>query len=208
MKKSLSILLLAFAVSAAYSQGTLEAISGFSQGSISGPIGSVGGWTFTPIQGIQITALGCIDSSPNYTLVSDQGPITVGLWADDGTLLASSVIYTTNDLFNQTRYVSVTPFTLSAGQTYRLGAYAPSGIINLNVIGPPPNFDGSVTLASLIQLGGSASASSGFSFPNSLGPAGTMYLGPNFTFRNLPEPSACALVAVGLFLAVLRRRSC
>jgi len=205
MKKSLSILILAFAISAAHSQGTFEAISGFTQGSISGPVGSVGGWTFTPLQGIQITALGCFDSSPNYTLVSDQGPITIGLWTDSGTLLVSSVIYNTNNLVNQTRYASITPFTLSAGQTYRLGAYAPSGIISLNVIGPPPNFDGSVTLASLIQLGAGASASSGFNFPNTLAPSGTMYLGANFMFNNLPEPSAFALVAVGVLLAACRR---
>ena len=205
-KNFLSLLTLVCSVCAARPQGTFEAISSFVPGSISAPVSGAAGWTFVPLQGIQITALGCADL-PTDSVVSDWGPLSIGLWTDSGSLLVATNIYTTNTLVNQSRYVSITPFTLAAGQTYRLGIFSTTPGFSLTIIGPPPNFDGSATLDPLIQLGSLAQGNSGFGFPNTLGPSGTMYVGPNFMFRNLPEPSAFGLVAVGLFLAILHRRN-
>jgi hypothetical protein len=184
-------------------QGSIEALPAFTQGSINASVFGTGGWTFHPLEGLQVTELGCLDF-----LISDQGEMTIGFWDNFGTLLASRTIGSTNELVNQTRYGVVTPFLLSAGQTYRLGAYSSSGGVFLNLIGQPPDLDGSATLDARLQLGASASGAGGFVFPGTLGPAGSMYPGPTFRFRNIPEPSVFSLLGLGalaLYSVAFRR---
>jgi len=180
-------------------QGTLDAISSYTPGSISGPTAGTAGWTFTPLAGIQVTDLGCLDF-----MITDQGPITIGFWNSSGTLLVSAVLSNTNELSGETRYAAVTPFYLTAGQTYTLGAYSSSGSITVTYVGQPP-LDGAISLAPQFQLGEYATVNGGFTMPNNLGPAGSMCLGPTFRFRDVPEPSALALVAVGVLVLARRR---
>lgn len=202
MKKLVcSLVLLACAVPVCHAQGSLEAVTSFVPGSVSGPVAGTVGWTFQPLAGIQVTDIGCLDF-----VITDQGPITIGFWNSAGTLLASGTVYSTNTLVGQTRYLSITPFFLSAGQTYTLGAYSSAGVITVSFVGPPPNLDGSVTLANNLQLGSLATSAGGFTMPNTLGPAGSMCLGPNFRFLNVPEPSTIALLLLGAAAMRFRRR--
>src|SRR5947207_13940707 len=124
-KRACSLLLLNCLSWSARAQGTVEAITAFVPGSVSGTVVGTAGWNFQPTQGIQVTDLGCL----NF-LILDQGPVLVGLWNSAGTLLASTTVSATNVLVGETRYASVPSFFLSAGQTYTMGAYSDSGTIS------------------------------------------------------------------------------
>ena len=178
MKRLAQILVsLAFAWSSADAQSSFEAISRYTAGSVNAFTTGTGGWIFQPQVDMSVTNLGCLQG-----LVSTYGPVNIGLWADQGgVLLASTVIQPTNTLFNGTRYATISPVPLSSGHLYRIGAYAPGGL-SLNLIGPPPDYDGSVTLSPYVSLVGSALITNGFMFPSSSGPSGTLLLGANFRF--------------------------
>ncbi len=81
---------------------------------------------FTPQADIEVTHLGVFDAGVDGPSLGT--PHDVALWQNDGTLLASTTV---NDADPQTggfHYVPITPVTLSAGQTYVLGAYYPFGM--------------------------------------------------------------------------------
>src|ERR1700722_17603554 len=75
------------------------------------------GWTFQPTTDIDVTALGAFDY-----IVPTTGVLDVGLWDATGTLLASGTVSATSTSINQSLYQSITPVTLTAGQTYYLAA--------------------------------------------------------------------------------------
>lgn len=174
--------------------GDMNAIGGYVTGTA--------GWTFSPTTNISVTALGVLDSiftTPN------EGPISVGLWAANGTLLSSSLVASNSALLNSTRYEAVTPTFLSAGLSYYIGAYAPAGTIVL--AGEDPGTGGSVTMSPEIQIGGAVYDPGAFGFPNtSGGDAGSALLAPNFQYVNaVPEPSSGALLILGSGLLAKNR---
>jgi len=172
-------------------------------GSDAGYVAGTSGWSFTPLDNISVTSLGCF----NYVL-SGQSPISVGLWASDGTLLASDVVNSGSPLLNQTRYESVSPVNLNAGSTYYVGAYSTDGVIILTAA--EPTSGGVVNTSSHIQIGQAAYNASGFAFPNTLtGSAGSALLTANIQYI-VPEPSSAMLLSVGGASAALawrKRRS-
>jgi hypothetical protein len=158
------------------------------------------GWTFTPLDNISVTMLGCFD----YVL-ANQSPISVGLWASDGTLLASDVVNSGSPLLNQSRYESVSPVNLNAGMTYYLAAYSTDGQIVL--VAAEPSNGGVVNTSSHIQLGQAVYNPSGFAFPNNFtGSAGSAFLTANFQYV-VPEPSSTMLSIAGAAFACRKRRS-
>jgi hypothetical protein len=160
------------------------------------------GWSFQPLTDVSVTALGSFDY-----LVSAQGPIAVGLWTADGTLLASTTITTGSTLVNECRYETIPTVQLSSDQTYFVGAYVTAGdLMNFSVVGPD---HGTVVMAPEIQLGMAVeSSASGFNFPDSFeSPSGYAFLAPNFEFQPVPEPATFWLVGAGsLILLAMRRR--
>ena len=84
------------------------------------PNGTIG-WAFTPSVSIQITSLGCIAGTENDDVSSG---VEIGLWKSDGTLLASTIIYTNSPQLNWSQYEPVAPVSLASGSTYVLGASA------------------------------------------------------------------------------------
>ena len=193
MKKIvLSSTCLAWSVFTGGAQGTFEAVTGFSPGSIA-PYADTGGWTFQPRASIIVTDLGCL-----AFVVDDYTTVRVGIWSEGGTELASEYVVRTNRI-GQSYYSSITPIFLNGGETYRIGANYPLDLISFNLVGQESDgLDGSVTLSSLVQLGGYASGTNGFGFPNAdTGPNGSMYLGPNFRYQNVPEPAAVAVALLG-----------
>ena len=203
MKKLLSLAVLA-ATWTACAQGTFEAIQSYDY-NVTGSVTATAGWTFQTTNFLSVTSLGCFaDVFVNNATVS---AIQVGLWAPDGSLLASNTVTPSSTLFDQTRYVSITPVTLNPGQLYHIGVFYGGGALGLDV--PIPATGGSVSPAPEIQLGGTALSSSGFSFPaEQSGTGGSIYGGPNFRYQNgVPEPSSWLLLGLGGLLLNARWRS-
>ena len=144
------------------------------------------GWTFQPLTNVSVTALGCFD----YVLSYDQSPspdyepISVGLWAADGTLLASNVVTTNSPLISQTRYEPIDPVLLSTNETYYLGACSSLGVMIL--YGFFENGPGYVNMAPEIQLGTAVNSTNlSLTFPGSMeGHTGTAIIAPNFEFQD------------------------
>lgn len=161
------------------------------------------GWSFQPLTDVSVTALGSFDD-----LVTGQGPIAVGLWTADGTLLASHTITSGSTLVNECRYEAIPAILLSSGQTYFVGAYVTAGdLMNFYVVGPD---HGTVIMAPEIQLGMAAmSPAAGFNFPDSIeNSSGYVFLAPNFEFQPVPEPATFWLVGSGLLALLATRRRC
>jgi len=188
-------------VSTAIAQGNSEAVQNFSSPT-SGNINGTVGWTFTTLNSLSVTGLGAF----NY-VVAGQGSIQVGLWADNGTLLASNTIITSSGLTNQTRYESIQPVLLVPGNIYHIGAFALGGTILVDVVSP--DVGGSVTISPDIHLRGTAeSGGTTFGFPAENTPLDAgIYLGPNFRYSaSVPEPSTFALLGVSTAAFVIFRR--
>jgi hypothetical protein len=151
----------------------------------------IAGWSFQPTTAISVTSLGVFDD-----VITGQSPLTVGLWTQTGSLLASATVTSSDPLVNQTVYQSITPVTLTAGVTYLLGAYSLDGSVYIPVVNPP---GGSVMTSPEIQLGAAIWSTNGIStFPDTtVGPPGSAILAPNFEFSDVPEPSVEAFSAVG-----------
>ena len=68
-------------------QDFTEALVSITPTDISGTTASFGtaAWSFEPKSAIEVTSLGCLDS-----LIAASGTINVGLWDNNGQLLASS----------------------------------------------------------------------------------------------------------------------
>jgi len=167
-----------------------------------GYVTGTAGWTFSPTANISVTALGVFDyifTTPN------EGPISVGLWNANGSLLSSSLVASNSVLLNSTRYESITPTFLSAGLTYYIGAYAPAGTLLLS--GVDPTMDGPVTMSPEIQLGMAVADPNAYGWPTtSVGGPGSTLLAPNFQFVDaVPEPAGGGLFILGAALLAKNR---
>ena len=184
MRFLLSIAMLA-AVWTAGAQGTSKAILAYDANNVGDVFYSqTAGWTFQVTAPITVTELGCVANF--FTQNPSAALVQVGLWASDGSLLASSSITPGSTLLDQSRYEAVAPLSLSPGQTYQIGVYYPDGYFSLDTA--VPSLGGSVTPAPLILLLGSASGGGGFASPaTETGTAGGAYLGPNFRFQSQPK---------------------
>jgi hypothetical protein len=186
-------------------QGTSEAILSYNDNGVSSYFnnGTVG-WTFQPTTPLVVNSLGCFaDVFVNNPLVS---VIEVGLWGPSGSLLASNSVTSSSTLFDQTRYVSVTPVSLTSGQVYHIGVFYIGGGLGLDVAAPTTG--GSVSASSSILLDGAAYTTNSFTSPaQQTGTAGAIYAGPNFQFMGgVPEPSSWLLAGLGGWLLAARLR--
>jgi hypothetical protein len=206
MKFLLSLMMFA-ATCTAFAQGTSEAILSYYANDTSGVVSSTAGWTFQPTNGfLTVTSLGCFANV--FVNNPTANAIEVGLWAPDGSLLASNSITPSSTLSDQTRYESITPVVLDPGQLYHVGVFYLGGSLGLDVASPSTG--GSVSNSLPIQLDGAVHSTSGFTSPTVQdGPAGSIYVGPNFEYQGggVPEPSAGLLLGLGGVLLAARRRN-
>jgi hypothetical protein len=206
MRFLLSLAVLA-ATCTAYAQGDSEAIQGYTNSASANVNGITAGWTFQPNIALIVTNLGCFAK-----VFDDNGAVTaiqVGLWAPNGSLLASNSITPGSLLFDQSRYESITPVLLDPGQTYHAGIFYVGGNLGLDVASS--TLGGVVFASPDIRSLTVASSSGGFSSPQPQPgtPIGG-YLGPNFRYQTaaggVPEPSSWLLLSLGgMLLAALRR---
>ncbi|MFT7773814.1 DUF4082 domain-containing protein [Roseateles sp.] len=158
------------------------------------------GWSFTVNSDITITALGVFDSDQDGLSERHE----VGVWSSGGTLLASTIVGagTADPLTAQFRYSGITALTLTAGQTYTIGAVWNSLVDGLIFPGSAAGFS---TPADISFVETRFASGGALANPTENG-GGVLpaYFGPNFLFDaagTVPEPAS--LLLAGLALAAL-----
>ena len=209
MRFLLSIAMVLTAAWTAGAQGTTQPAIRDYTNAIIGSFNDTAGWSFRPATNITVTQLGCLANffpgNPSITLLQ------VGLWDSNGLLLASNSITAGSTLLDRSRYESVVAQPLIAGQTYRIGAYAPGAVFSLDAVFP--GVGGSVTPSLDILSLASAEGTGGFASPigGSTPISGAAFLGPNFRYTGggagVPEPSSCLLLGLGGLLLTASRRT-
>ena len=160
------------------------------------------GFAFSPVVNISVTALGVYDSGQDG--IADIA--TVGIWDTNGNLLTSGQVPsgTGGTLLGDFRYVSITPFDLTAGTEYVVGSYLADTASSLNTgQGGTGSFDPSITVIEDRYVGSGA-----FAYPSQNSATAGAWLGANFQFSDTeaaPEPGAFVLVAGGLGALLMRR---
>ncbi len=157
---------------------------------------------------LRVTSLGVYDAGTNGLSRTN----FVGLWDNSGSLLASVTINrsTNAPLVGFFRWADLSsPITLSASNTYRIGAQANIGETRYSGAIPQGLFSGTSETTNVFFDGAVRNnAANVFSFPNSAPQAGIAVIGPNATFEVVPEPSTFALLlmtAAGALFWVKRR---
>ena len=159
------------------------------------------GYSFTTkSNALEVTRLGLLKTGA----FSGSGSYvaTLGLWQNDGQLLATTNI-TTNSIVEGDFWWALLDqiVTLTPNTTYRVGSQSDRLAYNNNPM-PESWVSDQVTLNGAV----SGTAQSTFSFPQR-GPDGNPLVGPNVTFNVVPEPSTYALLLLaGAGAALMARR--
>lgn len=155
------------------------------------------GWHFLVNTPITVTQVGVFDDNQNGLVVS----YPVGIWDSVGNLLGSTTVAsgTSDPLINQFRYHPIAPISLSAGQTYHIGALYTTGTDPLIFPGSAINFatDPSISFLKSAFIDGSSLNDPTISTDTMPG-----YFGPNFTLTPVPEPSCLALLGISTLCLV------
>jgi hypothetical protein len=160
------------------------------------------GWQFSVSSNITVSALGAYDYGQN----GFPRPQQVGLWTNNGTLLASTYVDDSDSLTGSWRFHSITPVTLTPGD-YRVASQGGEGFVN--TITGAATAPGVTYIQDWYHYTGST-ANNPLYFPdgtnnfNTLDTAG--YFGGNFMTSNAPVPGTLLLLGSGfLSLASWRR---
>lgn len=154
------------------------------------------GFEFSVASPISIRSLGAYDSGRDGLT----GAVSVGLWDTSGTLLTSAVVPagTGGALVNFFRFTNITPFALTAGTHYVVGAYAGSDLASSLNTGQGGS--GSVDPLVTIYQDRFSNFNSIFSFPDQTNShVNGAWLGANFSTvaSGVPEPSTWAMMILG-----------
>jgi Domain of unknown function (DUF4082) len=202
--------LAAFSAIAGAALAQVPAVTSFTGSTAFGSIDATDqtiGYTFTPTSNIVVSALGVWEQNTGVNLTQTH---QVGLWTAGGALLASGTVPLNSTVTGSWRYVSITPVTLTAGQTYVAGSEILSPFTDTYSRVDLPG--GTVTTNALITLGVSATNASagGFSFPNATSATVAARLGPNLLVAAAPptppptsvpdSPWTLGLIGTGLAL--------
>jgi hypothetical protein len=128
----------------------------------------------------------------------------VGMYDSGGTLLSSTTVTSASPLIDHFRFQGVTPFTLLAGQTYRVVGVSHSDLYTWN----DPGFAANTA----ITYGGDIyDAGTTLFDPTTVRADADGVFGPNFqtgAASSVPEPATCSLLALGnAALVCAKRRS-
>lgn len=154
------------------------------------------GYTFRADTPLSVTALGAFDWEHDGFTTSHE----VGLWDENGKLLASTVVAGGDTLVGDFRYKAISSVTLAAGNVYYVGAS------NFGT-GDPYGYAGSVnTPWGVTFLSSAYVQSTGLEFPPYLSGMQPGYFGGNLLVAPVPEPETYAMLAAGLGLIGLASR--
>jgi hypothetical protein len=174
----------------------VAAVSFVSSGLSAPSAGQSVGWQFDVLDSVTVTGLSWYDKDGDGLNFAH----TVGIWNSAGTLLGSAMIpdgtAATLDSAGF-RYVSVTPFTLDAGNSYIVGGqdfFGSSDGLEFNVSSQTTAPQISYVNARYTNFG------AGFARPTNISGASTGFYGPSFELTpagapsSVPEPGATALL--------------
>lgn len=161
------------------------------------------GWAFKASTSQTLIGLGAYDLGGDGFLTDHQ----VGLWDTNGTLLASVIVGSSDPLINGFRFASITPYTLSAGSTYIVGAANLGTGDGYSLYGEVATAPGITYLSSRYIDG------SGLQLPTAYAGVNPGYFGGNILLGSaVPEPAVWAMMiigfgAVGSMVRARRRQS-
>jgi hypothetical protein len=187
-----------------------EAISSyqFDSENIAGSLPFGGGFEFSPISDINVTALG-------YQGSLAAQPYQITIWTLGGTSLASATVTGESPTNNQSQYTPIPSLQLFAGQTYFVNA---AGVNDGQWNGfaliesPNTNANGSFTVGNGLEYLTAAWATNAIVPGNPLeldtADNTALLVGANFEFEivGAPEPSLVCLTACAVMVIVLGRR--
>ncbi len=162
------------------------------------------GFRFSTDDTIFVSALGVFDRFSDGLATAHE----IGLWTDDGALLASVTVGagTAGTLAGGFRYADITDIELSAG-TYRIGAQFFLGGDAFLTAPAMTAADGIVLLNPTTILAGFGAGVAFPSFSSAPQAAAANFLfAASPTSETVPEPSAVALMGLGVVAAGLSRR--
>lgn len=157
-----------------------------------------------------VAAASTIDELGVYDNLGDglTASANIGIWDLSGSLLTSTTIAAGGGVLNGLfRYASITPFALTPGTHYIVGAYTTDLASSLNTgQGGTGTYNPLVT----VYQDRYSNFNSAFSFPDTTqGSVQGAWLGGNFNLATVPEPAAWTLMIGGFAMTgtALRRRS-
>lgn len=189
---------------------------------IASPSDRITGWEFSTQAAIEITQIGWLDVGQDGLVESHE----IGIWTSAGELLHSLVVTSSSDLDGPFRYESIPPLTLTPLESYVIAGVQPKFRCVPEQAGcydEPPNWvAGTQIISDLLVLqsmdtpiddhitllaGRSGpSVDAAWAFPADVHDLGSgFYVGPNFRFAVVPEPSGMVLIVVGLLLLLSLR---
>lgn len=181
---------------------------------------TVYGWEFVAQKDLVVTHLGWLDRFGNGFLDAHG----VSIWSVEKELLASAVVPqgTSADLVGAFRFVEIPPTSLLSGKTYVIGGLQPYKELQQPLPGVEIPLQWDPLVAQVMppqtsphiefvtgRLMGSDDRSGSVYFPEFayLLPAQSghsIWLGPNFQFSTVPEPSAAVMALGAGFVAIVR----
>ena len=160
---------------------------------------TVGTQFTTGAQRLIVNSLGVYDAAPTGLPLAAQ----VGIWlVSTQALVGSGTVPagTAGTLIQDWRFAPVTPFTLLANTTYRIGAFDASDVGN-----DEPSLGSFGLGAGITGATGSVFHFGSFGFPELSDTTARIYANADVT-AVVPEPSVLFLIGVGLAGLALRRR--
>lgn len=157
------------------------------------------GFEFSLATDAMIYSLGIFDDQANGLGV----PASIGLWDLSGNLLASTTIAAGDGILDGLfRFQSITPYALTAGTHYVVGAYTTelATSINTDADSGTGSIDPAITIHRDRFSYFDAATTGGFRFPDVSNELSGGWLGGNFQFT-VPEPESWTMMILGFGLA-------
>jgi hypothetical protein len=165
------------------------------------------GFAFSPRTNLLVTSLG-YNANGFASYPGSDPTVRVSLFSSGGGPLTSALVTTNGALHSGNYFTSITSISLTMGATYYLQA---GGVADGVWVGRviAPGLGGAFTVApQLTYLGGAVGTNPSGVFPANVYGSDALWIGGNFEFAPVPEPSAVGLLGLSLvaFRRLLRRR--